>query len=50
MGVHCYATDPDILDLIRQLGAEFSDEQIARILQRKGLKTQGKPVLTLLRN
>ena len=39
VGVHCYATDPDILDLIRQLGAEFSDEQIARILQRKGLKT-----------
>ena len=39
VGVHRYATDPDILDLIRQLGAEFSDEQIARILQRKGLKT-----------
>jgi len=39
VGVHCYATDPEILDLIRQLGAEFSDEQIARILQRKGLKT-----------
>jgi len=39
VGVHRYATNPEILDLIRQLSAEFSDEQIARILQRKGLKT-----------
>ncbi len=39
VGVHRYATDPEIVDLVRQLGQEFSDEQIARILQRKGLKT-----------
>ena len=39
VGVHRYATDPEIVDLVRQLSDEFSDEQIARILHRKGLKT-----------
>jgi DNA invertase Pin-like site-specific DNA recombinase len=32
-------TDPDLLVLIRKLAQEFSDEQIARILIRKHLKT-----------
>jgi excisionase family DNA binding protein len=39
-GVHRYATDPQILDLVRPLAEEFSDEQIARILHRKGIKTR----------
>jgi DNA invertase Pin-like site-specific DNA recombinase len=32
-------TDPDLLDLIRRLAGEFSDDQIARILLRKHLRT-----------
>jgi DNA invertase Pin-like site-specific DNA recombinase len=32
-------TDPELLALIRKLAQEFSDEQIARILLRKHLKT-----------
>jgi DNA invertase Pin-like site-specific DNA recombinase len=39
IGVHRYATDPEIVDLVRRLAEEFSDEQIARILHRKGIKT-----------
>lgn len=39
IGVHRYATDPELVDLVRQLSDEFSDEQIAHILHRKGLKT-----------
>jgi len=39
VGVHRDATDPEIVDWVRQLSDEFSDEQIARILHRKGLKT-----------
>jgi predicted DNA-binding protein (UPF0251 family) len=38
-GIHRYATDPEVVDLVRRLAEEFSDEQIARILHRKGLKT-----------
>lgn len=38
-GVHRYATDPEVVELVRRLAEEFSDEQIARILHRKGLKT-----------
>jgi excisionase family DNA binding protein len=38
-GVHRYATDPELVDLLRTLAEEFSDEQIARILHRKKYKT-----------
>ena len=38
-GIHRYATDPEIVDLVRRLAEEFSDEQIARILHRKRLRT-----------
>jgi DNA-binding MarR family transcriptional regulator len=36
-GIH--VTDEEIVEWVRQLAAEFSDEQIARIFQRKRLKT-----------
>jgi excisionase family DNA binding protein len=39
IGVHRYVTDEEIVELVRRLAAEFSDEQIARILYRKRLKT-----------
>lgn len=38
-GVHRYVTDPELVDLVRVLAEEFSDEQIARILHRKRLRT-----------
>ena len=38
-GVHRYVSAPELVELIRELAKEFSDVQIARILQRKRLKT-----------
>jgi len=38
-GIHRYVSPPELVELIRTLAAEFSDEQIARILYRKRLKT-----------
>ncbi len=38
-GVHRYVTDPEVVALVRVLAAEFADDQIARILHRKRLKT-----------
>jgi hypothetical protein len=38
-GHHRYVTDPEVVELVRTLAAEFSDEQIARIFHRKGMKT-----------
>lgn len=38
-GVHRYVTDPEVVALVRLLAAEFADDQIARILHRKRLKT-----------
>lgn len=38
-GVHRYVTDPELVALVRVLAAEFADDQIARILHRKRLKT-----------
>jgi len=38
-GIHRYVSPPELVELIRTLSAEFSDEQIARILYRKRLKT-----------
>ena len=38
-GVHRYVTDPEMVALVRLLAAEFADDQIARILHRKRLKT-----------
>ena len=38
-GMHRYVSDPELVELVRTLAQEFSDEQIARILHRKRLKT-----------
>jgi predicted DNA-binding protein (UPF0251 family) len=38
-GLHRYVTDPELVELVRTLAREFSDEQIARILSRKRLQT-----------
>jgi DNA invertase Pin-like site-specific DNA recombinase/predicted DNA-binding protein (UPF0251 family) len=38
-GLHRYVTDPELVELVRTLAREFSDEQIARILHRKRLQT-----------
>ena len=38
-GHHRFVTDPEVVDLVRTLAAEFTDEQIARIFQRKSMKT-----------
>lgn len=38
-GVHRYVSDPELVELVRLLAREFSDQQIARILYRKGLRT-----------
>ena len=36
-GLHRYVTNPELVELVRSLAHEFSDEQIARILSRKRL-------------
>ena len=38
-GVHRYVSDPDLVELVGTLASEFSDEQIARILRRKQIRT-----------
>jgi len=38
-GVHRHVTDPEVVDTVRMLAAEFTDEEIVRILGRKGLRT-----------
>jgi DNA invertase Pin-like site-specific DNA recombinase len=38
-GAHRHVTDPEVVDLVRMLAAEFTDDQIAAILSRKGLRT-----------
>jgi hypothetical protein len=38
-GEHRYVTEPELIELVASLAGEFTDEQIARILHRKGLKT-----------
>lgn len=43
-GMHGRVTDPELLELIRKLTHEFSDDQIARILSRQHLRTAtGRP-------
>jgi len=43
-GIHCYVTEQEVVDLVRELAKEFSDVEIARILHGKGLKTsKGNP-------
>jgi hypothetical protein len=39
IGVHRYVSDPELIALMGKLAKEFSDVQIARILNRKGLRT-----------
>jgi excisionase family DNA binding protein len=38
-GINRFITDPEVVALVRLLAAEFGDDQIARILHRKRLKT-----------
>jgi len=38
-GVHRYAAEPELVELLRDLAREFTDGQIARILRRKRLRT-----------
>lgn len=38
-GQHRYVTDPELVELIRSLAPQLSDEQIARVLFRKRLRT-----------
>jgi len=38
-GVHRYVTDPEVVDLVRELAEEYSDAEIARILHCQGLRT-----------
>lgn len=38
-GVHRWVSDPELIELVRQLAGQFSDDQIARILSRKKLRT-----------
>jgi len=39
IGAHRYVSDPELIELMGKLAKEFSDVQIARILNRKGLRT-----------
>jgi len=48
-GVHRYVTDPELVELVRALAKEFSDEQITRILIRKRLRTPKGLPFTLRR-
>ena len=46
-GMHRWVMDPEVVELITQLAQEFTDEQIARILNRKKLLTaKGLPFTT----
>ena len=38
-GVHGYVSDPELVEWVRTLAGEYAEEQIARILHRKRLKT-----------
>ncbi len=48
-GINCNVTNPELVDLIRQMAAEFSDAQMARILNRKGFRTATGLVFTAYR-
>jgi DNA invertase Pin-like site-specific DNA recombinase len=48
-GVNRYVADPELVELIRQMAAEFSDAQMARILNRKKLRTAKGLVFTAQR-
>src|SRR5881397_4200667 len=48
-GINHNVTDPELVDLIRKMAAEFSDAQMARILNRKGLRTATGLVFTAYR-
>jgi hypothetical protein len=39
VGVHCHVAEPELLALMGDLAQEFGDDQIARILRRKKLRT-----------
>ena len=47
-GENRYVADQELVELVRDLAEEFTDDQIARILIRKGIKTpKGLPFTTL---
>jgi hypothetical protein len=48
-GIHRYVAEPELVELVRALAKEFSDEQIARILRRKRLRTPKGLPFTLCR-
>jgi predicted DNA-binding protein (UPF0251 family) len=48
-GVNRYVAGPELVELIRGLAAEFSDAQIARILNRKGWRTANGLAFTAYR-
>lgn len=39
VGIHCHVAEPELLVLIRDLAQEFGDDQIARILMRRKMRT-----------
>jgi len=45
-GVNRYVSDPELVELMREMANEFSDAQMARILNRKGLRTAKGLVFT----
>lgn len=46
-GVNGYATAPEVVELVKNLAQEYSDDQIARILHRKHIRTaKGLPFNT----
>src|SRR5438093_8138294 len=49
MGVNRYVADPESVELIREMANEFSDAQMARILNRKRLRTAKGLVFTAYR-
>ena len=48
-GINRYVSDPELIELIRELSQEFSDVQIALILRRKRLRTPTGLVFTASR-
>ena len=45
-GINRYVADAELVELIRKMAAEFSDAQMARILNRRGLRTAKGLVFT----
>lgn len=48
-GKHRYCTEPELITLVQKLAGEFSDEQIARILARRRIRTSKDLPFTTVR-